>query len=116
MIANAFIGIWIAACLRLLWQGLAAPPPIDVKDIHIGMIFWMTVLSFPSSLLVLLPSDLIASHFGSYFGLAWKYHPEFFCFIWLCYFGVGLLQWALLLRLLRARARRSIQLADQGRP
>jgi hypothetical protein len=103
----------MAACLWILWQGLAASPPIDVKDIHVGMMTWMTVLSFPSSLLVLFASDLIASLFGSYyFSLAWKYHPAFFCFIWLSYFGVGLVQWVLLLRWLRARARRSIQLVD----
>jgi hypothetical protein len=69
----------MAACLWILWQGLAASPPIDVKDIHVGMMTWMTVLSFPSSLLVLFASDLIASLFGSYyFSLAWKYHPAFF--------------------------------------
>jgi hypothetical protein len=96
----------MAACLSILWLSLAAPPPIDVKDIHVGMIFWMTVLSFPSSLLVFFASDLIASHFGSYFSLAWKYHPTFFYVIWLSYFGVGLAQWMLLLFWLRARARR----------
>jgi hypothetical protein len=114
MIARyAFISIWIAACLWILWQSLAAPPPIDVKDIHVGMATCMTVLSFPSGVLVFLASDLFALLFGSsYFSLAWKYHPAFFYFIWLCYFGVGLVQWVLLLLWLRAGARRSIQVPD----
>jgi hypothetical protein len=110
MIARyAFIGIWSAACLWILWSSLAAPPPIDVKDIHVGMTFWMTVLSLPSGLLVFVASNFIASFFGSYFSLAWKYHPAFFYFIWSCYFGVGLVQWVLLLFWPR-RARRSTQL------
>jgi hypothetical protein len=108
----AFIGIWSAAYLWILWSSLAAPPPIDVKDIHVGMIFWMTVLSLPSGLLVALASDFIASFFGSYFSLAWKYHPAFFYFVWSCYFGVGLMQWVLLLLWPRAGARRSVQLID----
>jgi hypothetical protein len=57
---------------------LAAPAPIDVKDIHVGMTTWMTLLSFPSGLLIFFGADLIASLFGGYFHFAWKHHPAFF--------------------------------------
>jgi hypothetical protein len=85
--------LWIVACLLPLYFGLTAPAPVDIKDIHVGMSFWMLILSFPIGLLVFVGSDLATIPFGAYFGVAWEHHPEFYCFIWSCYFIIGLLQW-----------------------
>lgn len=89
--------LWVAACVWLLYSGLASPAPIDVKDIHAGMSFWMLLLSFPLGLLVFLGSNYATDPFGAYFSVAWRHHPTFFCLIWACYFFVGLVQWQLLL-------------------
>jgi hypothetical protein len=57
-----------------LYAGLIAPP-VDVKDIHVGMVFWMSLLSFPSSLLVFFGLEFGTAAFGSYyFSVAWDHH------------------------------------------
>lgn len=97
-------GPWVAVCLWLLWSGLTARAPVDVKDIHVGTSFWMMVLSFPSSLLVFVGTDIATLPFGKYFSVAWKYHPWFYCLIWFCYFLVGIVQWFLIIPWMASRA------------
>jgi len=87
---------WIIATVWLLYSGLVAPAPVDVKDLHVGMSIWMLVLTFPLGLLVFFGSDVATAPFGQYFGVAWAHHPEFYCFIWACFFLVGILQWLVL--------------------
>lgn len=89
-------GPWAAVCFWILWSGLTARAPVDVKDMHVGMSFWMTMLSFPSGLLVSIGTDIMTLPFGKYFNVAWRYHPQFYCFIWFCYFVVGIVQWFLI--------------------
>jgi hypothetical protein len=61
-----FVLFWAAPCFWLLYAGLIAPP-VDVKDIHVGMVFWMSLLSFPSSLLVFFGLEFGTAAFGSYY-------------------------------------------------
>jgi ABC-type dipeptide/oligopeptide/nickel transport system permease subunit len=90
---------WAALCFWLLYGGLTAAPPVDVKDIYVGMVFWMSLLSFPSSLLVLLGTALFSNYFN--FSAALQYHPWFYCIVWACYFIVGLAQWLFVVRCVR---------------
>jgi len=80
-------------CVWILYTGLTAPAPVDVKDIHVGMSVWMLVLTFPLGLIVFLGSELATAPFGAYFGVAWAHHPAFFVFVWACFVVVGLFQW-----------------------
>jgi|SRR5262245_11752523 len=95
-----FFGLfWAAPCFWLLYAGLTTPPPVDVKDIHVGMVIWMSLLSFPSSLLVFFGFEFGPAAFGSYyFSVAWDYHPWFYCIVWACYFVAGLAQWLFVVR------------------
>ena len=95
MIRRVFLLLlWVSACLWLLYIGLTEPAPVDVKDIHVGMSFWMLLLTLPLGLLIFFGSDSAITLFGAtYFEMAWNNHPEFYCLIWASYFLVGLFQW-----------------------
>lgn len=89
--------IWAAVCLWLLYFSLSAASPVDVKDIHVGLLLWMLVLSFPLGLTAFFGTDLITTFYGGYFNVAWNHHPLFLVFVWVCYFSLGLIQWLVLL-------------------
>ena len=86
---------WICLCVWLLYSGLSASPPVDVKDLHVGMSVWMLVLTFPLGLIVFVGSEIVTQPFGAYFAIAWAYHPAFFVVVWASFFLVGLFQWLL---------------------
>jgi hypothetical protein len=88
----ALLGLWVAACLWLLWIGLTAIAPVDVKDLHVGMAFWMMMLSFPAGALIFVLLNIVKAPY-----FAPEFHPWFYCLVWLGFFAVGLLQWLFLI-------------------
>jgi hypothetical protein len=102
-----FVLCWAAPCIWILYGGLTAAPPVDIKDLYVGMVFWMTLLSFPSSLLVLLGFECGTAPFGKSFSVAWQYHPWFYCIVWVGHFIVGLAQWLFVVRCVRCITERT---------
>jgi hypothetical protein len=101
--------LWFGACFWVLASSLYGAAVIDVKDGHVGLIFWMTLLTFPSGFLVIWATQALTDPYGAYFSVAWKFHPEFLVFVWVCFVIVGYVQWfvvpALLMRHLTTRSR-----------
>lgn len=93
------LALWIVLSVWILATGLFESPLVDVKDVYIGMSFWMLLLSFPLGLLVFAATAAYDLQF------VWDHQPFFYCIVWASYFTAGLIQWYLFDKLFKRKQR-----------